>query len=475
MANHHPRQRNWPRHRLPWFVEPLKLILVATIVVTILFLATPEDTYARLTRSTKVISVAGNLYFLAAGLAFVVGAWITSRLPRRGPAQAHDSVDSPPLGLIRSVTVAGFIITFAAYAIWYILAIQASGGIGPLVAEYARAYGTSSIGELGRRRLEYVGGVTTLMQVGIPTTALATLWATSVREWRKSAPIFIATAVVVILALVRSLIRGERLAVIEVITPILVVLIYRHRHYFLRRQIVLPLVGVAVLYLFFTLAESLRSWTYEIYQQQYASVWSFALWRLASYYTTSLNNTVYLVDAGMGMATPIYFSLRWIWELPLYAEHLWPYGQIFDVDPYQVIERTLEGGVLTLEFNQFSTSGYLFLDFGYYGIAVSVLFGATAQLIFRGVQRGDWLWLVVYASLFVGLLEYQRIYYLFSGRQFPGVLFLLLVGLIRWSTRQPARGAHPRRTLARPKWTRPGYLQTDGMAAGPRYIPPRQT
>jgi len=188
-----------------------------------------------------------------------------------------------------------------------------------------------------------------------------------------------------LLDVVRSFGMGERLALMEYILPPII--------FYLAKQKTLlqikVIVSILILnYMFFTLAESTRSWTILQDHQTYKNVWQFGFDRMSSYYTTSINNSSLAFLYKYSGHTKGYYVMRGLYNTPIL-------GKIIDIQSTigedmrssweDILTNITE---LSPEFNLFSAPGFCYLDMGYFGILVGFAWGALAGIIVRGAETG---------------------------------------------------------------------------------------
>src|SRR5262249_4281651 len=137
--------------------------------------------------------------------------------------------------------------------------------------------------------------------------------------WRR---VWIRSAIVLGLAVIRALVNSERFAIIELVIPFVVAsltLRYIGSEGCSRRLRALlslaPLIGIGMLFLVFTGFEYFRSWS-NYYAGRGLSLWEFGAMRLLGYYVTSLNNGSYLLQRLETLGAP-YFTLHFLWTFPL--------------------------------------------------------------------------------------------------------------------------------------------------------------
>ena len=259
-------------------------------------------------------------------------------------------------------------------------------------------------------------GVSTLTQCGILYVTVETLL------WARSASNRLALvrfAIVLGLALVRALLLSERLAVVELVIPAVVVfftigpaskLAYRT---LVRLAPVFGGVGVFGL---FALGEYFRSWSF--YQSIYSGPYlRFAAERFLGYYTTAVNNgaIVYYYEP----IQPLRYTFQSLLEFPVvgdavYAYYAGTFGE--DYIDYKALLETYANP----EFNNTALVGLLLNEYPLFLAPVAgFLLGLLSVTLYTSFLNGRLVGLLLYPSFFVGVLEISRTYYWSAERYFP--------------------------------------------------------
>jgi len=277
-----------------------------------------------------------------------------------------------------------------------------------------------------RDKAETIPGITTLTQFGMAAAVLAGILWFEPRHWR----IRITLVVILGVALVRSVLRAERLAFIEVFVPFFISLLpglleqYGHKRLLRAALWVTPIVAVAGLSAFFIIAESGRSYQAKVEEGNQHGVVEYGAIRLGGYYSTSLNNGAYLLQHLPRSRFP-YFVFDWFWRFPGVKAVLNPHA-ITGIDGAQV--SNLLTADMNIEFNNPSGVFTYEHDFGPVGIlAMAFLTGSFSAWLYTRYQDGAAPGRLLYPMLVIGFLEISRIPYLTSGRVFPSLAFLGLL------------------------------------------------
>lgn len=274
-----------------------------------------------------------------------------------------------------------------------------------------------------------IPGVTTLTQLGIAVAVVGALLHVSSSPGGEERPSWHrwAMGVVIFLAVARAFLLTERLAVIEVVVPILLIRTAAWRPTGVRRRLLQlgPLLALPALVLGFGIFEYSRSWTF-FAERRDGTFAEFAVERLIGYYSTSYNNATLFLDDGLGDTLPS-FTLQFFRELPpvmAYTTSL--EDQTKDAAFLDLIERKANP-----EFN--SPGGILgaFADYPLPGAALFLfLSGLMIGCAYRDFLRGGLWGLCLYPVFFSGILDLPRVITWTLGRVFPAIVGCVVVAII---------------------------------------------
>ena len=415
------------RHRTSvWWLNPFWVFVTPLTLIACVAWLIPEADYQLYWRMPKVFYGTELVLCFWVAAAFSAGCLAAVLLDRallRPPAaQLLPPPRAPSWSGLTALFYLGFAATVCAYALWLCLIVRQTGAgifLGVLRGEGGSIY------ELIRARKEAaITGITSLTQAGIGTAMLGVMLGTQL-GWRK---VRLPLAVLFCLTFGRSVFLAERLALIELMVPSLVLWL-RLRGLdvlgaFSRKMVQLaPVVGVGALYALFTFGESFRSWGH--YSGQESSLLWFSLVRLSGYYVTALNNGA-LQWQDMG---PVYFPyavLDWLWRFPIFG------GGLRDLcggsGEFGEAYKDLLGEAANPEFSNNSGIFVTFIDFGVPGAMVFwALFGGVLMVLYRAFRRGSVFGLFLYPFAFMGLTDQVRHFYLTGGRTFVAWVFLWVI------------------------------------------------
>lgn len=415
-----------PMVKLPltWWLRPEGLIVGVLIPLMALIWLVGED-------SIRSLSVANHLatlpMFALMGLLLViaVGAFV-GRHVRLAYCHAPSFSD-------RALDIAGLLTIFG-YAVWFTpLALHPGIAVRIFAGDLGAVY-------QARQALNSIPGITTLTECGI---AYVVAYGMRMRDGSRPRQRRFSWYLYAIFGLgfLRVFVNSERLALLELIVPFVVVVgpfwasKARGRRLVLR---FLPYMGVICLLFTFAATEYFRSWV-NFYGDQSSSLLAFSARRIAQYYTLAVNTGLTALDVTGSTSHVPYFSLTWLYSLPVAGTSIM----------HAIGAAAPTSKVLALygdsEFNNFSgLVGYIW-DFGWLGGAL--FFGLIGLLMgssLRGFEsRKGWLG-CLYPVLFMALVAMIRIPYLTSGRMFVAILTLIIMIFVSVSGERRATPAFER-------------------------------
>ncbi|GAA2432208.1 O-antigen polymerase [Mycolicibacterium llatzerense] len=411
------RPRTGGELRLGW-LSPAVVSLAVGSSAILLTASINDQQFRTYWQEPKLVSDNMLWLFECGVLAFAFGAMIViASMPSRDNLIAV----WPALSALRRATLerASTVLTtltVAGYVGFAVLIVKS--GLGP-----AELFGGSDHpwDAPAKTAIGNIPGVTALTQVGIAAVVVSSILLAHGYTRAELAKLLI----VLTLSVPRSYIYSERLAILELVVPIVVVgsawLATRDRK---RRTIArtIPIAGIALVVGTFAFFEYFRSWMfYRMHGED--SFPTFVLNRLAGYYATAINNGAVIIDH---MSWPgrlpydtleSFWSVQGIYQVRLYellGGHDRPYPKTFDPkSPYfQALEQYANP-----EFN--NPSGYEapFVDYGPIGGLVFFFgLGMVAGLLYRHFCRGSLGGLLIYPMFFTGLVEWPRYMYWVQGR-----------------------------------------------------------
>jgi hypothetical protein len=417
-----------------WWLSPIGVSLFVAVASIVPPALLGDQQFRSLWRTPKWVTGETLLLFGcgAAALGFGALVGIATAATTQPPSAPWPSLNDRSVRLLRRSSTALTAATIVGYAGFVILFVRS--GLSPLeVVSGSPSYGS---GISVKDAVGTMPGVTTLTQFGIAAVVISTILL--VREYSRAELCKLLT--VIGLAVPRAYLFTERLAILELVVPMTVILAaHLSIQRGLRRRLmqVIPFVSFLAVVVIFGLFEYFRSWTF------YRTHWAvgtpyaeFALSRFAGYYATAVNNGHLVLE-----------HLQWPKRLPYDTiEAFWTAPGIKSIGLYQ----TLGGhpppytgaqsdpwiGVLNHfanpEFNNQTGYASAFIDYGHFGgILYFLLIGVIAGLLYHGFCQAKALGLFLYPVVFLGLLELPRYLYWSQGRTtYAWIGLLVIVALV---------------------------------------------
>jgi hypothetical protein len=322
------------------------------------------------------------------------------------------------------------------YVVWAWAAHRHGFSIGLAVATLK---GEAGANYASRADLATVPGVSTLTEVGpVLVAALVLLWRCGVRRYA-------ALATVIVLSGARAIVNSERLSMIEVGLPILLMVLMtrdrRETEVTRRRPLLVAsyLAAPLALLTLFVFTERSRTWNSHYSRLYPGSLVQFSVDRIWGYYATAADNGAIYRSYRAPVAHFPDLTLQGLTHAPGLSGLIGTAGVRVDATHAWMTTLSFYGNP---EFNNPST----FLPvIGEIGLLPALLlfaaWGLTMGLVHRQASLGSVGGLVAVAGLSLGLLELARYPYYSSGRFVPAALAAVIV----WhATRTPAE-VGPRR------------------------------
>lgn len=315
-----------------------------------------------------------------------------------------------------------------AYIIWYCNFFFIHG-IG-ILKNFVSIDSVSSLMYVMRNNSGKISGITTFTEICVPVVALGTYLLHILPNSIFRKKLYCSIFVIFILSIFRALAFSERLAVIEIIVPIIVVRFmmsenksYKHKWLYQ----LFPILAIVFLCVIFGVFEYSRSWQW-YYVNYYDSYIEFIIQRLLGYYTSAINTECLYIEYAPTTYVP-YRSFQWLWVFPGMDEVYYfitscNIQQEFDniLNSYGNPEYNNPGGLLTF-YNDF---GILFCFF-------QICLGYIAGRIYKLALTGNIWGILSYSYFYMVLLELPR-FFLLGLSKTPYVLigfFIIYCQIIR--------------------------------------------
>jgi oligosaccharide repeat unit polymerase len=406
-----------------WWLSPVALVSLVALPTTWLSLAIADDRYRALWRTPKVVTLEWTVWFTVGLLVFVAGALVPSALSSPRRVAAWPGLAPVDIRLLERAATILFWLSVTGYAAFVALGARVGLSPGALWASLLN----QELYDAGiEEQLGTVPGITTLTQLGIAFAVITGVLMASGRPRRKHLG---RLAVVAILALVRAYFITERLAVLELIVPLVVVLVARmsRNRSGARRAAFLPAFMLPVVISIFAIFEYSRSWVFYAAQGG-RSFPSFIIERFSGYYVTAYNNGQIRLLHQEETTLP-YDVAAAFWTAPGVGS-INLYRGLTGVDYESSSTRALtEFG--NPEFNNAGGVASPFVDLGLTGgILYYLVAGIVCGVLYRGLQEGRLWGLLLYPLIVLTLLELPRYFFIAQGRAAPSIVALAFVALM---------------------------------------------
>ena len=424
-----------------WWLSPAGSLLLVVPASVLVALRISDLDYRFFYKEPRILTGSDAGLFLLAGGIVVLGALLAAAvLPVRTRTGWPALVGRDRELLVRAEPVAFGLTMFGYLAL---ALIGAARGATPSLVLHAITSQDNYSGTL-KTVFAPVAGVSSFTQIGIAYVVVCSLLLCGGRQRRLVRRLVL----VLVLGLLRSYLLTERLAILELVVPLVAIGAFHLRQPPRRRPWLpfAPLLAVPVLLLVFGAFEYSRSWVF--YRTRTTlSFPQFVVNRLAGYYATSYNNGAAQLHFGSTRGRLPYASLEAFWTAPGVAQaHLYP--RLAGQGGGDALKTVLQQHG-NPEFNNPGGLAVPLFDFGVVGgLVFFLIVGIMIGLTFQSWRAGSAWGLLIYPVLFTGLLELPRYLYWTQGRVFPPLVFLLVLAAMmsRPSCPVPRRRAGPERT-----------------------------
>jgi oligosaccharide repeat unit polymerase len=416
-----------------WWLSPLALIGMVALPTTWLSLSIADERYRALWKTPKSIDLEWTLWFTLGLLLFLGGAFLPQLRGVRHVPQWPALSTGDLRVLERSATVL-FYLTIVGYVAFLIAGARA--GLSPVLLFNSlinqELYGVGIRDQLGT-----VPGVTTMTQFGVAFVVVTgVLMIANGRQRRYVRRI----TVVFVLALVRAFFVTERLALLELVVPLMVLVVagMSRTTRGARRASFLPVVLLPIVVVIFGAFEYSRSWVF--YKAQGGQSFpTFIVERFAGYYVTAYNNGAIRLLHGEKTGLP-YDLWSAFWTAPgIGSMNLFEKLTGVDPDASYTMSLTQFGNP---EFNNYGGVASPFVDLGIVGgLLFFLAAGLLSGMLYRSLREARIWGLLLYPVFVLTMLEIPRYFYIGQGRATPGLLALVAVALAVNRSRRTRTGA----------------------------------
>jgi hypothetical protein len=401
------------REALYWWVRPDTFTLFFLIPLFVVCSALPDDVFLNWRHAHNFVTWDAFSVAIVALCGFALASrWASRRGTARATSYGFDADRFIARAQYRAILYGILGITLAAYALLLPGEIAAGGELPPEAR--GRIAGVTSFVNLGPLYVTML-----FLQFRLTGAPLS--------RFDKAA-----FALFLTLTTARVFLSSERLALLEVLIPIVLIQFAvkgRHRTF----MTIAPFVAVIGLAVFFGLTEYFRSWT--AYSKTGIPLTEFMLTRLLGYYATAINNGAVIFTAFEPSFEP-YFTAGWLVKMPglstLNSDWAASLGDRVE---------TVFANYASPEFSNTSGIYAPMSDFGAVGgIAVWIILGAITGRLFRGFLLGRPVSLLLFPTWLTGVYEILRIFYWGGPRYFP---VLILTPIVAWLVALSSVGPRP--------------------------------
>jgi hypothetical protein len=418
--------------------------LVLVVPTLLGAVAISDSVYERAWRTPKGLDGRITVLFLVVVVFLVAGTVVVAMAERSRvarPGSSWPALDGATVEVLKRVYPVLIVLALVGYGIW----IGSGIARGLRFQDVQDVLATQDNFKLPvKEKLETLPGLTTLTQVAIPAVVIGiVLDARRPTRWIRWG-----YRLLIVLAAVRAFLLAERLAVAEILVPVIVVRAALAARRATRRGRALvalaPVFGVALLLVGFAVSEYSRSWNWYSDRTDRSFV-DFASERLLGYYATSHNNGALLLEHGEIVGAVPYYTTSFVWEVPPGSQLG---GEVAD-DVGDERRRVLHG-FGNPEFNSPGGLASILTDYGVVGGAAFAFgLGLVVGSLHLGFLHGRLVGLLVYPVIYTGLLELPRYLYWFQGRALPALVIPVAVAMVlSVRRRRSARHQALRATMA---------------------------
>lgn len=412
-------------YRKVWWLNPIVMYLLLLILAIGAFMFSDND-YIEFFGAQKFINAKYLVLYISSFLIFALGVLFSKNnrivIRKEKIKQSKFSEEMLSFSSLKKAYKIMYKICIGAYLVWLV--------------NFARIHGLSSLKVLISMSAmsEYmyvfkyntgqIAGVTSFTEIAMLVIPLGVYLCMNETN-KKSRNRYLRQIVsLIIISLIRSILFSERIALLEVLVPLIISFLAFTKEKKIRMLIIFgPVIGGICLVLLFGIMEYYRSWMH-YYINVYDSYATFIQNRLLGYYYNAINTECLILEKFNSIGIP-YYSLTWVWKLPgmgnllnaLYGgDFQQAYGQLLFT--YSNPDYTNCGGLLTF-----------YKDFGYFFCLFQFFFGYVVGRLYKWFIKGGILSIVVYSFVFVGLLELPR-YFFFGNTRclavYVGILILII-------------------------------------------------
>lgn len=408
-------------NRKVWWFNPV--ILYAGLIGIVFFAYYMAATdYVILYDTQKYVNGGHLSIYLFSFLFFIVGYQLSKKYKIKSKV-SFGKFDEDNIDILSVYKTYKFlaVICFIAYGIWYANFIFIHG-IG-ILSNFTSFSKLSDMMYEMRNNSGRISGITTFSELGIIVAPLGTyLLYTLDKKTKLKYKVGISLIVLLILATFRAFAFSERLGLIQMIVPMVVVAVALDTNSKHKKFInIIPIIAIVTVIMLFGLFEYSRSWSRH-YFMLYDSYLEFIIQRFAGYYVNAINTESMYLEYGQLSIIP-FRAVEWFWQLPVFSSL---YELITPVHVPEIFTQVLlrygnpeynnPGGIL-----------FAYTDLGLLFMPLQVSFGYLVGRFYILFKKGNIIGLIGYSYLFMLLLELPRYFSLGNERGFFVIIAMVIV------------------------------------------------
>jgi hypothetical protein len=263
-----------------------------------------------------------------------------------------------------------------------------------------------------------MSGVTTFTQLGIIASGMYALYVFGL----KNKGSFWIWLYILFPGVLRGMFFSERLALMEVVIPILVMAVLFQRIQLTLTKVIL---GTFSFVMFFSLAEGLRSYSYYAKNgMAQDGIYSYGFARFVDYISSSVNHSIAMVDLSnriIGFPAILFSSMLSLVKSDSGSGVSNFIGSAQAQQAYLNVKTSVYSAP---DYTNMGFFGSIFQDSGYLYLFYAMIYGLIIGLTYKGLKNYQYGWIVVYPLIFISVLESYRIPYLFDVRAFYPLLYM---------------------------------------------------
>jgi hypothetical protein len=392
------------------------LLLICSISTTIWIIYKPYFSFQKYISLNSIMNY--SLFYI---LIFVCAFMAEKSNSVKNSKQAMEQFKLKYAGSQWIVKEALVMATIAAFAqlLWIANMVKKSG-LGTIIDLVVVQHNFETF-KLAVVNLTTISGVTTFTQLGILASGM---YAIHVFGLGNKGKLWI-WIYILFPGILRGMFFSERLALVEVIAPIVIVALLFEKTKLTLSRCLLVVVSFV---LFFSISEGLRSYSINskigVTQD---GMYTYGINRFFDYISSSVNHSMAMVDlSGQTIGFPsLMFNgfMSFVSVLdPAHSASSFLGSGLAD-QAYLNVKQSVYSAP---DYTNMGFLGHLFQDSGYMYILYALIFGVIIGRAFKGILSYQYGWMAVYPIILMSVMESYRIPYLFETRVFYPLLYICI-------------------------------------------------